>query len=292
MPSTTLQAARRALARSFDDLGVYALASSTTSAGTSAALVNATANASSNRFDGAYVYAVGTAEQRRVRTGGYNAGTGTLTIAPNWASPAATTEIEVTRLLPVKAEVPGEEQSWSECVRRAAAKLLVPDRVAVAIAASESIPLAAYPWLDRPERLLRVLEPPPTGTRPVDASWRNPGLAWSAGAPSLELDAPFDVALGSLTLEVLRPADTLIGGVETAPGTGPTTDSQTVPAGIEELVVLGTLEACTALQRRNPGRPGAWEAQEKAARERAEAMYHFDGAFYRRRAPAEAGAPS
>jgi hypothetical protein len=288
MPLTTLGAAKRALARSFDDMAVHTITSATTTTVTAATLIDATANASANRFDGAYVHAVATGQVRRVKTAGYVPGTGVLTLNTTWTDPADATQIEVTRLLPPASDqLPSEEQSWAECIRRGAAKLLIPDRLTPPIGVGvETISLIAWTWLDRPERLLRVLEPPATGTTPVSSEWRGWRWVLNGGAPALEMRVPFAATAGALILEVLRPADTLISGVETAPGTGPTLDTQTLNVGIEELVVLGTLEAATALMSRNPGRPGQWEGRYKEARERSEQLFHFDGAFYKPRAAA------
>jgi hypothetical protein len=253
------------------------------------ALVDTTASASSSLFSGAHVYATGTGQQRRVRTDGFDPATGTLTLATTWTDPTDGTEIEVSRLLAVAADTPGGETTWNECIRRACAKVLVPDRIPIAISTTEQYDLSAYPWLDRQERLVRVTEPPAAGFTQVPSDWRDWRLAFYAGSPLLEMRVPFTSLGGNLILDVLRPADTLISGAETAPGTGPTLDTQTVNVGIEELVVLGTLEAATALMSRNPGRPGQWEGRYKEARERAEQLYHFDGAFYKPKAAAPAG---
>jgi hypothetical protein len=286
MPQTTLKQARRALARSFDDLSVYTIASATTSTVRVDALVDTAASPSSAPFNGAHVYAVDTGQQRRVRTDGFDPATGTLTLATTWTDPADGTEIEVSRLLAVAADTPGGETTWNECIRRACAKLIVPTRITLPITTDQAIGLQDYVWLDRPERLEAVREPPAVGSLYVPSDWRGWRLVFSHGTAALEVRAPFSAPAGSLLLEALRPADTLINGLETPAGTRPTLDTDIMVVGIEELVVLGTLEACAALEKRNPGRPGQWGALEESARARAEAMFHFDGAYYKPRAAA------
>jgi len=133
--------------------------------------------------------------------------------------------------------------------------------------------------LDRPERLLRVMESPIVGTRPVDAAWRGAHLFWSGGYPSLELVAPFDTAGGSLILEVLRPADTWIGA-ERAPGIGMLTDAESCVAGVEDVIPIALMEALYALMSRSPGRPGQWSEKYAEAKERALTMYRFDGQYF------------
>ena len=289
MATYTLVQYRRALARALDDLGVYIVSAATTTTVGSVNLADSTPNVSPERFKGRWVY--GAQQQRRVQSvNGFTAASGTLAVNYPWAAPVADTYIEMTGLFPMLAQVPGEDTSYHDLVSRAMAKLLLPDRITVTITTADSLSLSAYPWMDRPERLVRVLEPGPTGTRPIDASWRGPQLIWRAGTPSLEFRTPFDVASGSVTLEVLRPADTLISGVETAPGTGFSLDAQTGIAPIEDVVTLGLMEAYGSLMNRNPGVPGNWAAQYADARERAERTYHFDGAFYKRRGPEEQAA--
>lgn len=288
MATFTLRAYRRAIARALDDLGVFTVAVSGASSVTSVDLADLTTAASANRFNGAWVYACESLQQRRALNGGLTPATGQLNLNYTWTLVSAGTEIEVTRRFPSRSQVPGEDLSYNDIVNRALAKLLVPDRMTVPITTADSISLSAYRWIDRPERLVRVLEPPPVGTRPVDASWRGPKLVLTAGVPTLEFRTPFDVASGSLTLDVLRPADTLVSGVETAPGTGLTVDTQTAIAPLEDVVLVGLMESYQALSNRDPGRPGGnWAAKYADARERAEAAMFFDGAMFRRKAPDE-----
>jgi hypothetical protein len=207
----------------------------------------------------------------------------------NFSATAVTpgSEIELTALFPIRAQVFGEDVGYTDLINRSLAKLLVPDRVTAPISTADSISLAAYPWIDRPERILRVMEPPPTGTRPVDAMWRGPQLVLSGGTPTLEFRAPFDVASGNVTIEALRPADTLLNGVETAPGTGLSVDTQTAIAPLEDVLLVGLMEAFGALSNRDPGRPGQWTQKYADARERAEQAFFFDQGMFRRKTAAE-----
>lgn len=290
MALTTLKLARRGLAHALDDLGVYSVAASTSTTVSSVDMADNTAGASAGRYNAAYLYACESALQRRVMKDSLVPASGQVTLNYSWTLVTAGTEIEVTRLFPARPGLPGEHTSYQTLIQKAAAKLLVPDRITVPINTTDSISLAAYPWLDRIDRIQRFMEPPPFGSRPLDANWRGWHLVHTAGVPTLEPRVPFDVASGDLTIEALRPSDTLISGVESPPGSVMTTDTQTVIAPLESLIVLGMLEAYRALSNRNPGVPGDWDAKLKAAQARAEAMFHFDGTYYKQRAPEEAAA--
>jgi hypothetical protein len=284
MPSY-LRQIRRRVAGALDDLSVHVVTGASSTTVTATTLSDGTSVSSVNRYDGAWVYSPTPAsQQRRVRTGGLNPMTGTLTVDVPWTAPFVGTEIEITRLMP-SAGSALEATDYNSCINRAASKLLIYDRVTIPITTADTYPLTSQPWLDRPERLLRVLEPPATGTRPIEASWRSPKLVWSGGYPSLELDAPFDFASGNLTLEVMRPCDSWIGG-ERAPGTGMTTDPESCLAPLEDIALLALMEVLYVLMQRSPGRPGQWEVRYSEAKERAEALYFFDGAFYRPKATA------
>ncbi len=279
MPSF-LRQIRRRVAGALDDLSVHVVTGGSTTTVVSTTLSDGTSASSVNRYDGAWVYSPTlTSQQRRVRTGGLNPVTGALTVDVPWTPPTVTSEIEITRLMPAAGSAT-EATDYNSCINRAASKLLVYDRVLVPATTSDTYPLTTLPWLDRPERLLRVLEPPATGTRPIEAKWRNPKLVWSGGYPSLELDAPFDLASGNLTLEVMRPCDTWIGG-ERPPGMGMLTDTESCLAPLEDIALIALMEVLYVLMQRSPGRPGQWEVRYSEAKERAEALYFFDGAFYR-----------
>ncbi len=291
MATFTLQAYRRALARALDDLGVYAVAASGASSVTSVDMADLTASASTGRFNGAWVYACESGVQRRALKDGLVTATGALSLNYTWTLLTPGTQIEVTRLFPIHSQVPGEDRSYTDIVNRSLAKILVPDRVTAPIVTTDSISVADYSWLDRQERITRYLEPPPVGTRPVDAGWRGWQLVLTGGVPTLEPRARFDAALGNLTLEVLRPADTLVSGVETAPGTGLSVDTHTAIAPLEDVVLVGLMEAYQTLMSRDPGRPGGnWAAKYADARERAEKAFHFDGSMFKRRGPDEQAA--
>jgi hypothetical protein len=286
MATSYLQQLRRALGQALDDLDAYTVTGSTSTTVTVAALVDNTPSASANRFDGAYVYAVGTVQQRRVRTGGFDPATGTLTVEADWSAPAALTEIEITRLMPCAGTASPEDRSYQDAINRAIAKILVPDRIQVTIGSTVS--LSSMPWLDRPERLLGVREAAVSGGRFVDASWRGPDLYWSGGYPTLDLNTPFDTS-GTLVLDVLRPADTW-NGAEKAPGIGLQSEAESCVAGVEDVIPVALMETLYALMSRNPGRPGQWDARYAEAKERAEALYHWDGQYYKPKSMAPAAA--
>lgn len=271
---------RHAIQEALNDQSTYLVTSATSSTLTDISLADSTPNASVNRYDGAWVYVATGAlagTQRRVRTGGFAPASGVLTLELTWAGPAGGDEFEITRLFPVHREVPGEETGYHQFIARALALLAVPDRITAAITTSDTYALTTWPWLDRPERLVRVLEPSPVaGRAPVDASWRNPRLVADGPAPFLQVDVPFATATGNLTLEVLRPGDSLISGVEST--TGLTTDASTAIPSVEDVRTVALMEVARVMLARTAGRPdGAnWERRYDDAREQAERLAYFD----------------
>jgi len=273
----TLRDYRRALARALDDLGVYTLTSPTASTLICTLLVNASPGASTHRYDGRWLYlAAPIPQQRVVTTGGYNPGDGTLTFAPTATPATAGTEVELTGLFPSLSVALSEDTDYRTLVNRALAALLVHDRLTVAITTADSYPIAAYPWLDRMERLVGVLEPSPvSGRRPVDAGWRGWRLVVDGPTPRLEVNAPFATASGDLTLDVLRPANTLVNGTDST--TGLVDDTDTAVPAIEEFLPVGLMEAYQALMSRTPGRPNSnWHQKWAEAREMAHRLRAYD----------------
>jgi hypothetical protein len=287
------------VAASLDDIGVYTVSASNSTTISSLQLIDTTANASANRYDGRWVYSGSPqSQQLRVKPGGFAPSTGTLTLQTAMNAATVGSSIEITGMFPCFGQVPGEDASYQTLIARTLAKLLVPDRVSTPITADETIDLSAWPWLDRDERLLDVLAPAPLGTRPVSARWRGPRLIQDGGTPALELRVPFEavpgvVDMGDLILEVMRPADTWISGAEIAPGTtGMTVDSHTTIAPLESIVLFAQMEACRIMMTRTIGRPdgGDWGRRFADLRDRSEQLYHFDGQFYKRKAPEPAAA--
>ena len=264
----TLLTLRRALAYALDDLGAYVLASGSTTTAVSNGLKNSATNASVNRYDGRWVYVatgVQAGQQGRVKTGGYAPSTGTLTMVTTWGAPTTGDTIELTSLFPCAASsttAPGEDVSYRTLINRALSRLLLPDdTITLQITTSQTYSLAAYPWLDRDERLIEVREPGPTGGLDVPAAWRRPALRTIGATAYVILDAPFGAgATGNLTLIVKRTADTLINGAESTVGLA--LDTDTAEATVDDVVTVGLLEAYRALMARGSVAPaGAWSAK-------------------------------
>lgn len=275
----TRQAYRRALARALNDLETYSVTSASGTTVTVIRWADATTGAATTRFDGAWIFiatGAGQNQQRRAKNGGFDPVSGQLTLNLSWLAPIAGDEIEVTRLLPARQEIPGDT-GYDDLIDRALGKLAVPDRIALPITTSDQYALTAYPWLDRPERLVRVLEPAPvSGRAPVDASWRGARLVVDGASPFLQLDAPFSSATGNLTLDVLRPGDSLISGAESSSGL-PAEASTALPS-IEDVRTVGLMEFAHLMLTRTVGRPdGAnWERRYEDARAAAERLTYFD----------------
>lgn len=289
--STTLLQAMQALAVALDDEGTYAVSSSTSTAVTVGGLGTSTTGASTRRYDARYLALVsgtGTGQQRTIKHDSFVPSTGVVTISTGWnITPSANDLVMLTGLFPVfesgsGAAGAGEDTSYRQIINRACAKLLIPDRVLVAISTSDSYNLGAtWPWLDRPERLNREVpggwlkEPAPiSGRRPVSAMWRGPSPVFDGNSLLLELNAPFGASGGSLTLEVLRPVNTWVntGGTwaEAAPTTGLVNASDAVAIDVDDIVTAGMREVSLVLMNRNKaGRPsGNW----------AESFAFWDGA--------------
>jgi hypothetical protein len=281
--ATSLPTLRRSLARSLDDIGIYGIASATATTVTITALADSTTNASSNRYDGRWVYfASGTSigTQRRVTAGGFTPGTGTLTFELGGVTAGAGDIVELTALYPAVEQVQGEDSSYRSIVNRAAGYLAKRAEVETAITTAYSYPLDGFPYVDRAERLVRVLEPGPTGRQPINAAWR--GWRWRPDTAGgfLELSTPFTTASGALTLEVIRPVKnwvyTAAGGWATSLD-GLTNETDFFDLNEEDLLDTARMVAYETLVARTPGRPlpGAAD-QAKFWRERAMASILWD----------------
>ena len=259
-------------------MAVYDPSSGTVTTAVAALLVNSTANASTSLYVGKWIYHDPNREQRRVTV--YAPTTGTVTVAPAWTAPAPPDQVEMTSLFPSNNEI-GSDDDYRTLINRALRRLLVPDRVALSITTGEEYATTTWPWLDRPDRLVRVLEPPPVGTRAIDSSWRGWSLTLDAQTPVLEVDVPFLTATGSITLEVLRPANTWIKTgatwAETPVSSGLLNDTDEAIPGIEDVLPVALMEAYRALVNRSPGRPnGNWSKLFADARTEARKTRYYD----------------
>lgn len=284
----TLAAYRRAVFAALDDGGVY-----TVTSGPSAttviiqALGDGATNPSASRYDGAWIYlatGAGANQQRRIIPGSLVAATGQVTLELAWTSPSLGDTAEITHLFPCSSGVGPQDTTYLDLINAALRRLWAPDRLSLAFAGTSTASIATWPWLDRPERLVRVLEASPvTGYPELPCMWRNPQLNLDGAAPVLQLNQPFT---GTLALEVRRPGDTLISGVEAS---GFSAEAQTALPSVEDVVCGALAEAYRALANRTPGRPnGAWQAKYEAQEQMFRGLFSFDRTQYAPQAPSAA----
>lgn len=275
-----------------DDIGVYTSTAASVSTVTLPGLSNSTPGASANRYDGAWVWVksgTGAGQQRQVRKGGYDPATGMLTVVLGWTAPSSSVVV-VTRLFPISPDLGGEDASYVTLINRALSRLVAPDRVPLAFSGTTSAALTSYPWLDRPERLVGVLETAAVaGYPPVPCEWRGPRLVLDGPTPSIQINAPYT---GSLILDVLRPGDTLINGLEATGGFLPGQDPITALPSVEDVRDVALAEAYWNLMNRTPGRPGGdWAKKWATQREIARSLTRADSTRERRVEAPDSGTP-
>lgn len=281
----TLAAYRQALAAALGDGAVYSIASATATTATIGGLIDSSSNASTHRYDRHWIHAptnAGIGQTRIIKAGTYVASTGTVTIQVAWGSnPAVSAPVEITSLFPAEQDTMSDETSYRTLINRALGRMVMPDRLSVSITTDDSYSLATWQaWLDRPARLMRVLEPAViSGRQPTDAAWRGWQLVLNAELPLLTFDAPFAAATGNLTLEALRPASTWIesSGTWGESTVGLANDTDEAKPPIEDFLPFGVMEATAVLMKRSKGRPvGNWSDLYADAREWARAGRYWD----------------
>lgn len=276
----TLQVLRRACQDALDDrllCTVYASATFTVSL---AQIASTASNLSASRYNGrwiCHITSTGTGvQQRTVQKDSYVPSTGLLGIQPGWGAPPVNDQVEMTSLFPCETGGFVGETTYRNLINAALRMLVIPDRYALTISTSGSYSLPS--WL-REDRLVGVLEPSPiSGGIPVDASWRRPRMVADAQGNVLTLDVPLLTASGSLHLDVLRPADSVIApqatGVYTDSTVGLVNEGDQAKVETEEVVAVFLSKAYQALMNRGDNatwRP-KWETQLGVAR----GMAHYD----------------
>ena len=198
MASTLLQY-RQALARALDDIELYIVTSASATTVVCSNLINGSTGASSGRYNGRYVYiseGTGVGNQGVVRDGGYDPATGSLTIVDTggWTTqPALSSTAELTALFPAFNAASSTSSftggnDYQSLINRALSMILVPDQISVTTVADQqeySLSTYAY-WLDRPERLTGVLDPPRATGWPTKPTWRRWELQLDGGSPALQ----------------------------------------------------------------------------------------------------------
>lgn len=271
MPSTLVISARRTLARALDDLGVAPVTASSASTFASDGLVNGLPGADVTTLDGRWAYVAyttlplqaGAGQQRRVRPGSYVPSTGAATVDPAWTAPVVGLEIELTGLFPCSTF--GDDSSYLWMLSSAADRILADDHLTVAVVAQQQeYLLGAYPWCDRPERIVDVKDPPRAAGHPYRPTWRrwepklDNGFCWISF-----LDAAYPRAGTSFQVRVRRPVSSLVNGVEST--TGPLLDTDAVMVPLQDWVDVALIYAYQSLATRARGRPdgGVWLARWK-----------------------------
>lgn len=211
--------------------------------------------------------------QRRVAASGLTIASGTVTFESTFGSQIGiSTVFEWSPLLPlITAPATGETPSIEDALYEALRHLAFPDEISPSIATTADISLATWAaWLDRSDRLLAVLEPAPVASlAPIDASYRFEGhtarLLLDGETPKLRLNVLYPTATGSLTLQVLRPADTWfrVSGTwtETAPGTALAAETDEVRPDLRHCREAGLVFCYQALAA---SREGARRAEYQA----------------------------
>lgn len=308
----------RALAASLDDI-----ASVTASGGTGTTIVapifgDSTTGTSTSKYNDAWIYCVsgtGAGQQARAKFNSWSPSTSTLGVVNTITAPSNGDLFELTWLFPVnERQAPGSTTTgYRQLIARALGRLLVRDRINIAlVSGQQSYSLATWAaWLDREDRIQKhesgplagqwkIWEPGPTGLAQVPAGWRDPMWRFDADLPYLDLHAPFSNAVtGNLSIDVLRPADTLLkpsgsGWVESTPGDGLTAGVDEARASINDVVTVALEEAYLDLVARAPGEPSGrnWAdlLQTQRGLVRSLAMYDHTADTSGRQAPAGAAA--
>lgn len=272
-------------------MGLYLVTSGLSGSVTLTNIADVSASASAERFNARWIYhipaASGVGQQRRVIKSGFVPSTGQLSNELIWSvTPVLLDEIEMTSLFPCGEHptqtggVSGEDTSYNALINRALSMIVAPDRVGLAITTDQFYSTATWVnWLDREERLIRVLEPGVRGGLPHDAAWRGITLRLDAETPGLEVRRPFSSASGTLYLDVLRPADTWVAtsGVWAEAMGGMTNNLQEVKATVNDVVKVARMLAIEALMARSPGRPaGNWAARYPQAVRDARSVRWYD----------------
>jgi hypothetical protein len=273
--STTLVAARRKLAQELGGFGVF-----TATGGSSTTLVCAAAFQSTelpaSNLAYAWVYVPGGtgAKQRRVKAGGLDPATGTITVdAAFGASIANGTVFELHSRLPAVRE-PVADQGVAnvlgvqECLNLALRHILVEDdTLSLALVnLQRDYSLSSWAWLDRAERLLQVREPTADGAA-YEPIWRTYEFREGVAGNTLHFPRPYRFSSGSYSVKLvaLRPGDTKIkvGGVWGDSTTGYANETDEAGPDLNALVTVGKAFAYQTLRdaRRGTDKYAALYAQ-------------------------------
>lgn len=236
----------------------------------------------------AWIYVPGATfpKQRRVTATGLNAGSGTITVDGAFGAPVANGSVfEVHGLFPAMREASADSGMTSrpglrELINQALRMILVPDVLSITLQTNQrDYALGAYPWLDRPERIVALREPnlDATTTRP---SWRHWELREDVDGQILHVPQPWRFSSGSYvaSLQVLRPADTKIraSGVWGDSTVGLVNDPDEAGPDIQAVVTVAAALAYRWLAARGGARAAAYGALYEATMATAAKIRYFD----------------
>jgi hypothetical protein len=284
---TTLLALRQALGHEVDDLEVHTVTGAGANTVTVADLVDASTGASALQHAGDYLYAQTSGgsslgQQVRVRVQGFTPSTGALAFDPAWSAPPVGAALEITSKYPVL-PLAGAQQSCNGIVNRGLSKMVTQRRVNVTIAPGTAYALlSAFPWLDRPERVLAVYEPSiVTGGNALDADWRRPRLVVAPNHVALLTVDSAPAGGMSLIVDALAPVSsyvyTVAGGVWAESTAGLVLDTDEADVSVEDAMPFLRLEWLAPLVERARGVPtGTYAEAYKDALSACEASRFFD----------------
>lgn len=203
-------------------------------------------------------------KQRRIQKAGLDPSTGTITFDGNFGSAFGVGSIVEfhTRIPAVREPITNDGLAMllgcNECIVLALQHLLVEDSITVALTNAQQDLRITARWLDRKSRLIDVREPNVTGgtTRSSVRTWE----FWPAvNANVIHFSAPYRfTSSGNVSLDVLRPADTIVavsggGGGYTDSTSGPTNDGDACWPEKKDVTTVALVFAYGALRDSRTG---------------------------------------
>ena len=211
-------------------------------------------------------------QSRVLAPGSYDPAIGTLTVERVFAGSSGVPGVgDIAEILPYFPAVRGQlaDVGYLELINLALRDLWTDDLVTLTTVANvHDYDLSTRTWLDRPERLRRVLDPPRASGYPAAPAWRRPELLINGPNPLLRFRTPYTASGEEILLEVRRPADTLVNGADSVLGL--TSDASTAVPEVREVVTVALYYAYRALRDRGGEDAPRWAAladrQQKLAR--------------------------
>lgn len=224
-------------------------------------------SSSSTAYEWLMVPSLNVPRQRRITKTGLDVASGTLTVdAPLSAQVPATTPFEVSGTIPLEREYNTDDLGSApmmgarECLNASLRLIEIPNSDLTLTIANDQrdYALSTWRWLDRPRRLVDVLQRNATDTAWVSA--KSQGHDWEFveddDGSVLRFHAPYRIDTGTYTLRlrVLQPADTWINGA--ASTVGLMLDADTCGSDPDSIIPIAKAYAYAALRdtRSEPAR--------------------------------------